>query len=156
MVASPRLPGTKGTLCHPEGPHHSPQRPPFQQHECRQAVWLLPASPDGVPCRRSLWGHRQQKSQFRFYQIFPNCVFSAKTAKYSDLGNRFLSGVGGRGYCHHPFTDYLPNTCCAPSSGLGAEGKETQTNPAYKSCQPAVSSEKPMSVKEAQKATQTV
>lgn len=95
-VAGPRLPGTQAILClrgaapvTASGDHLSNDW---------SASRLPPASPDGVTKQTSLWGHGQQKDQFRFYQIFPSCVFYAKTAKNSDLNNslRILSGVGVR------------------------------------------------------------
>lgn len=96
-----QVPGCLGhrQSCVSEGLRLSqPQETTFLTTGLWSASRLPPASPDGVTKQTSLWGHGQQKDQFRFYQIFPSCVFYAKTAKNSDLNNslRILSGVGVR------------------------------------------------------------
>lgn len=108
MAASPRPPGTKGTLCHPEGPHHRPRRPPFPQHECGQAAGSFQPLQTVCPGVEASGVTGSRRSSSGFTRCSP-VVFSAKTAKCLDLDNRFLPGVAGRGYRHHPFTDYLPN-----------------------------------------------
>lgn len=91
-----------GNPVSPRGCACQPQEATLLTTGLRPPPQLPPASPDGVAKQTSLWGHGQQKDQFRFYQISPSCVFYTKTAKNSDLNNslRILSGVGmGEGRC---------------------------------------------------------